>query len=132
MTLRRDLAEPELVEEARSRGRRLARLFVLFAACVAIAIAILVATFEGLFALYEHRSDKVTGESERAGRAWARIHTGMTEDAVTDLAGNPSARHGSCWAWGEGWIFDAETVFEVCFDDRLVVSKSRSSSELVD
>jgi hypothetical protein len=51
----------------------------------------------------------------------------MTEEAVTDLAGNPSARHGSCWAWGEGWIFDAATVYEVCFEERRVVSKSRTS-----
>jgi hypothetical protein len=119
------------VTEARSRATRIVRWFVLAAAAVVIAIVILVATLVGLLALFDYRSDKVSGESERAGRAWPRIHAGMTEEAVTDLAGNPSARHGSCWAWGEGWIFDAATVYEVCFADRRVVSKSRSS-ELVD
>ncbi len=123
------MAESELVvDEARSRRARIVRMFVLAAAGVVIAIVILVATLAGLFALFDYRSDKVTGESERAGRAWTRIHTGMTEDAVTDLAGKPSARHGSCRAWGEGWIFDAQTVFEVCFEDGRVVGKSRSSS----
>ena len=121
-----------LVERARSRRARIVRVFVLAAAAVVMAIAILVATLVGLFALFDYRSDKVTGESNRAGRAWARIHTGMTDDVVKDLAGNPSARHGSCWAWGEGWIFDAQTVFEVCFEDGRVVRKSRSSSEPVD
>jgi hypothetical protein len=107
-------------------------VLVLVVAAVVLAIAILVATFEGLFALYEYRSNKVTGESERAGRAWPRIHTGLTDDAVTDLAGKPSVRHGACWTWGEGWFSDAATVFEVCFENGRVVRKSRSSSELVD
>jgi hypothetical protein len=107
-------------------------VFVLAAAAVVMAIAILVATLVGLFALFDYRSDKVTGESDRAARAWAGIHTGMTDDAVKDLAGKPSARHGSCWSWGEGWIFDAQTVCEVCFEDGRVVRTSRSSSEPVD
>jgi hypothetical protein len=64
------------VEEARSGGRSLVRLFVLFVASVVIAIAILVATFEGLFALYEYRSDKVTGESDHAARVWPEFTPG--------------------------------------------------------
>jgi len=121
-----------LVEWARSRDARIVRAFVLIVAGVVLAIALFVAATEGLLAFYEYRSDKVTGESEHAGHAWPRIHIGLTDDAVTDLAGNPSARHGSCWTWGEGWFSDAETVFEVCFEDGRVVRKSRSSSELVD
>lgn len=120
------------MEKARSRGARIARVFVLAVAAVVLPIAILMATLHGLIALFEYRSDKVTGESARAADAWARIHTGMTDDEVEDLAGEPSARHGSCWAWGEGWIFDAATVFEVCFEDGRVVSKNRSSPEPVD
>jgi hypothetical protein len=119
------------VTEARSRGALIVRWFVFAAAAVVIAIVILVATLVGLLALFDYRNEKVSGESERAGRAWRRIHAGMTEEAVADIAGNPSARHGSCWAWGEGWIFDATTVYEVCFEERRVVSKSRTS-DLVD
>ena len=120
------------MQEARSPGARIVRVLFLVAASVALVIVLFVVAVEGLWALYEYRSDKVTGESERAGRAWPRIHNGMTDDAVTDLAGKPSARHGSCWAWGEGWFSDAARVYKVCFEDGRVVRKSRSSSELVD
>jgi len=126
------LAESELVTESGSRGARVIRALVLAATGVVLAIAVVVATLVGLLALFDYRSEKVTRESERAELAWARIQTGMTDDAVVGLAGNPSARHGSCWTWGEGWIFDAQTVFEVCFEDGRVVGKSRSSSEPVD
>jgi hypothetical protein len=52
----------------------------------------------------------------------------MNADHVRTLAGSPSARHGSCWTWGEGWIFDASTVFRVCFEHDLVTQKSESYS----
>jgi hypothetical protein len=120
------------VQEARSPRERIVRVFFLIAASAALVIVLFALAVEGLWALYEYRSEKVTGESERAERAWPRLHRGMTDDAVTNLAGTPSARHGSCWAWGEGWFSDAATVYEVCFEDGRVVRKSRSQSLLDD
>ena len=120
------------MREARSPGPPIVRVLFLVAASVALVIVLFALAVEGLWALYEYRSDKVIGESERAGRAWPRIHKGITDDAVTDLAGKPSARHGSCWAWGEGWFSDAATLYEVCFEDGRVVRKSRSQSLLDD
>jgi hypothetical protein len=118
------------VEEARNRRVRGVRTLVVVALSVVVAIAIVFAMLNAAIALYEYRSDKVTGDSDRARGAWAQIRAGMSEADVADLAGGPSARHGSCWTWGEGWFSDAVTVFEVCFEYGNVIRKSMSSSSL--
>jgi hypothetical protein len=95
---------------------------------ILVALLLTVATALGGVALFQYRSDKIEGQSEHARRAWARIHVGSEKRSVRSLAGSPSAAHGSCWAWGEGWVFDAATVFRVCFDQRdRVVRKERSN-----
>lgn len=56
----------------------------------------------------------------------------MSAAQVERLLGEPSERYGNgCWAWGDGWVFSASTVYTVCFENDRVVGTSREE-DLVD
>jgi hypothetical protein len=94
------------------------------------AFGVLVA---GCTAVYDWRSDKVVASSRRASVHFDEVEAGMSEDRVERLLGRPSERYeNGCWAWGDGWVFSASTVYTVCFEQGRVVGTSSASSDSFD
>ena len=104
------------------------RILGLVLVVTGLVIVVLFGALYGLASLYEYRADKVTDQSARAERVWHRLRAGMSSDDVRSLAGSPSAKHGSCWTWGEGWVWDAADVYRACFRNGRVVETTVSAS----
>ena len=93
-----------------------ARIVVIAAGVVGGLVAGFALILLAIFGLFSWRSHVVGGAAARAQEHWGEVRRGMTDDEVERRLGSPNERDGEgCWRWGRGWVFDASTVYTVCF-----------------